>query len=178
MSERWKDVVGYEGLYQVSDHGRVKSRARVVPSPDRSVQKIKERILKPWAYPRGHLMVNLHKDGKQRGFYVHKLVLEAFVGLCPDGMECRHYPDSDPTNNRLDNIQWGTRKENAKDMVEHGNSTKGERCSAAKLNEQKVRKIRKLYATGKYTQQQLADMFGVWQPAIGSVVRRATWRHV
>ena len=123
-------------------------------------------------------MVNLHKDGKQRGFYVHKLVLEAFVGPCPKGMGCRHYPDSSPANNRLDNIQWGTPKENAEDMVEHGNSTKGERCSAAKLTEKKVRRIRKLYASGMHTQQELADVFGVWQPAIGSIVRRVTWRHV
>lgn len=64
----------------------------------------------------GHVIVSL---GRKNASYVHRLVLEAFVGPCPEGMECRHL-DGNPGNNRLDNLAWGTRKENYEDSVEHG----------------------------------------------------------
>ena len=65
-------------------------------------------------------MVILQAMGKKRHAFVQWLVLEAFVGPCPDGMECRHFPDRDPTNNRLDNVRWGTAQENSDDKKVHG----------------------------------------------------------
>lgn len=67
----------------------------------------------------GHLKVTLTRGGKHHQRYVHALVLEAFVGPCPEGCECLH-SDGDPTNNRLGNIRWGTRQENVDDMKRHG----------------------------------------------------------
>lgn len=68
----------------------------------------------------GYLSVNLRWGGSKRNVAVHRLVLETFVGPCPPGMECRHVPDFDPANNRLDNLQWGTPKENQNDKRIHG----------------------------------------------------------
>lgn len=108
MSEEWRAVVGYEGCYEVSSLGRV-----------RSVRE-KGGILKSHAGNKyGHRYVGLWK-GTKKDLLVHRLVLEAFVGPCPPGMECRHFPDRDPANNRLDNLRWGTHRENEGDKEVHG----------------------------------------------------------
>ena len=131
--EEWRDVVGQEGRYQVSNLGRVKSLARVnqcwngvswcqIP--------VRERILKPTPIKKSkHLMVSIRADGRQRGFYVHRLVLEAFVGPCPPGLEARHFPDRSPSNNRLDNLSWATHEVNMGDRDAQGTSLKGRKLS-------------------------------------------------
>lgn len=78
---------------------------------------------------------------------VHQLVLEAFVGLCPDGMECRHL-NGVRDDNRLENLCWGTRKENQNDKIVHGNSLKGERNPYAKLSNEDVVEIKKALLLG------------------------------
>lgn len=95
--EYWLPVVGYEGLYEVSDLGRVRSP---------------RKVLLPHVGRNGYLTVGLSKQGWQRTLRVHRLVLEAFVGPCPQGMECLHHPDPDKANNSLGNLRWGTRAEN------------------------------------------------------------------
>lgn len=67
----------------------------------------------------GYCRVSLSKKGKKSSYRTHRLVLETFVGPCPKGHETRH-KDGDPANNRLDNLCWGTPKENAKDRGDHG----------------------------------------------------------
>ena len=120
MEELWKDIPGYEGRYQVSNLGRVKSLPRVRRQRAKSGtlhdHKVPGRILKPRQKNSGHLQVQL--CGVNRA--VHRLVLAAFVGPCPEGMEVCHN-DSNPTNNRLDNLRYGTRHSNRVDMVLRGN---------------------------------------------------------
>jgi hypothetical protein len=118
--ERWKPVVGFEGLYEVSDMGRVRSVARVVPHKTSGHLTIPERILigsrrAQMKYP----MVNLWAGNKQHAKYVHALVLEAFVGPRPQKHDVCHF-DGSKDNNRLSNLRWGTRKENMQDAVRHG----------------------------------------------------------
>ena len=124
MTEVWKPVVGYEGLYQVSNLGRVKSLPRKVRQTSRwgkEMQRtVQEKILTAHPLLRsGHLYVRLHKEKKGKDWYVHTLVLTAFVGPRPEGMECLHR-DGDPTNNRVENLRWGTRSQNRLDTVKHG----------------------------------------------------------
>lgn len=122
-NEVWRPVVGFDGRFEVSNFGRVKSLARVSIHTNqfgvRCDQAVAEKILTQTSngkYP----TVCLSVQGKCRAHAVHRLVLEAFVGPCPAGMLCRHFPDRDPYNNRLDNLQWGTPQENAADMRVHG----------------------------------------------------------
>ena len=118
--ERWIPVVGYEGLYEVSDRGNVRSLKR--PRKTYLTQHGKElvltwfegRVLSPSADKDGYLKVSLSKNGKSKVFRVHRLVLESFVGACPDGMECCHWNDV-PDDNRLENLRWGTSASNGKD---------------------------------------------------------------
>lgn len=109
-AERWLPVVGYEGLYEVSDWGRVKSLPR---------NTTRGGILKQATDKRGAKRVNLSKYGVQEVRLVHHLVLQAFVGPCPDGLEGCHW-DGDPSNNFLPNLRWDTRESNMADMVRHG----------------------------------------------------------
>ena len=101
MTEQWKPVFGFEGLYEVSDHGNVKSRFK----------QLKPSLKKQC----GHMRVNI--CGK--GFYIHRLAMAAFIGPCPDGMEVCHN-DGNPANNKLSNLRYGTRKENVADQIKHG----------------------------------------------------------
>lgn len=113
-TERWLPVVGYEGHYEVSDHGRVK---RVAIGPGARAG----RILKGRPMNSGHLILGLYREGKREKHLVHRLVLSAFVGPCTDGMEGCHDPDPNPANNHLRNLRWDTRSGNERDRVKHGN---------------------------------------------------------
>lgn len=122
MVEIWKDVPGYEGRYQVSNMGRVKSLERKVRSVNWYSHKefwrtVKERILRPGPVKTGHLYVVLGHG--EAGIPVHQLVMRAFVGELPEGMEVRHL-NGNPKDNRLENLKYGTRTENILDVFYQG----------------------------------------------------------
>ncbi len=120
MTEEWRPVIGYEGLYEVSDLGRVRSLDRVVLRSNGAPHPWKGQILKPSAHPKnGHLSVRLYQSDRGRTLEVHRLVGEAFLGPLPPGRETRHF-DGDPANNRVRNLVYGTKSENNDDRVRHG----------------------------------------------------------
>ena len=108
-NESWLWIPGYEGVYAVSDCGRVCS----MPRP-----RTKGGILKSPSGSGGYPTVALVKDGVQKPFRVHTLVLTAFVGPAPEGY-CACHGDGDPTNNCLDNLRWGSVADNAADLNRH-----------------------------------------------------------
>ena len=115
MSETWKPISGYEGCYEVSDLGRVRSLDRQSHG-FRAGRMLKQNI----GVGNGYLYVTLYRKPHKRRANVHTLVLEAFAGPRPDGMEACHN-DGDRTNPRLSNLRWGTHSENIYDIVRHGN---------------------------------------------------------
>lgn len=115
MSEQWKPVVGYEGLYEVSDHGNVRSQPR--GGTRGGALKLYFRPM----YGHGYFTVNLHCNGdKGRPRYVHQLVLEAFVGPRPDDRPHTRHLDGDGRNNTLGNLCYGTAAENNQDISDMG----------------------------------------------------------
>lgn len=118
-TERWLPVPGYEGYYDVSDLGRVRSLDRVVPHGRGAVKRLRGRLLKPRFDSDGRQVVTLYGDGKRLTVRVYVLVLEAFVGPRPPGFDCCHY-DGDESNDRLSNLRWDTRSANRLDSVRHG----------------------------------------------------------
>lgn len=117
-TERWRPIPGWEGLYEVSDLGRVRSVDRVIVTDAGVEKRLQARILKS-GMNRRHRHVALCRGDGGRSFRVHRLVMEAFVGDLPEGMEVRHL-DDDPDNNRLSNLVYGTRSENVLDRVRNG----------------------------------------------------------
>ncbi|MDP7729481.1 NUMOD4 motif-containing HNH endonuclease [Mycobacterium sp. TY813] len=119
--ERWLPVVGYEGLYEVSDMGRVRSVYRVVTLKNGRRRRAPGRVLKLIRHNgRGnHLVVSLFENNRGKQVLVHHLVLDAFVGPRPEGMVCCHN-DGDGSNNRVGNLRWDTYGENNLDLVRHG----------------------------------------------------------
>ena len=110
MSEQWAAVPGWEGRYEVSDNGRVRSMRR---------SGVRGGLLKPRRTQDGHLRVALFRDGERRDVGIHVLVLEAFVGPSAPGEEGRHLNDSSG-DNRLANLAWGTRADNLADRKRNG----------------------------------------------------------
>ena len=172
--EQWRDIVGYEGWYQVSNMGRVR-RARTGPGT------YVGRILRPRVHTGGYYQVSLCKNGKVSNNYIHVLVLKAFVVPCPENYECNHR-NGKKQDNRVSNLEWVTHTENINHSYQVLDRTrrgcKGESNPYAKLTDQKVHRMRRLSASGTYTQKQLAEMFGCSRPCVSAVVTRRTWTHI
>lgn len=133
--------------------------------------------LKPNSCNRGYSQANLCCKGKMYARATHQLILETFVGPCPDGMECRHL-NGNKQDNRLKNLCWGTHKENVADRDKHGQTAIGEQQGQSKLTEINIQNIRRYYATGHYSQHELAKVFGVCVANINKIVHQKTWKHI
>ena len=169
--ERWLPVAGWEGRYEISDCGRVKSLRRLRDGT------LRIRILKEHPHPHGgHLQVTLVDHGRRATPYVHQLVMTAFVRPCPKGQEVRHW-DGDPGNNRLPNLLYGTRAENAQDMVEHGRSLAGVRNPGSALTCEDVVAMRVAWQQGTRVID-LAARYGVSKATASRVVRGLAYREV
>lgn len=131
--------------------------------------------LKPIPNRWGHLSVNLHRGGVKTRRYIHRLVLEAFVGPRPEGLVCCHW-DGDPSNNRLDNLRWDTHRANGADAIRHGRRKFGE-AAGSKLTEREILEIRRKYAEG-VRKSLLAAEYGVTGPQVSNIVTRRAWRHL
>lgn len=172
--EQWKAIPGFEGLYEASTHGRIRS-LRIINhhcNALRSTPKPKVTVTGPNGYRRALLS----KADKRLCRSVHRLVLLAFVGPPPDGHEAMHL-DGDRQNNHLSNLAWGTKKENSSHKVRHGTSQIGERNGQATLTADLVRQIRWGCATG-LKGSEIAANFGVGYGAVMAVITGKTWRHV
>ena len=122
-SERWKPVTGYEGIYEVSDHGLVRSLDRTINYSNGQIRRHKGKILStPLGQRTGYPFVSLHNHGECQVRTVHSLVAETFIGTRPEGMEVCHN-DGDRTNNHLDNLRYGTSSDNNLDQLRHGTHT-------------------------------------------------------
>lgn len=178
--EEWRDISGYEGLYQVSSLGRVRSLTRKARSTTNLAgwRAVGGRIRKLSRHrpSERYLGICLSKEGHHKNIMVHTLVLQTFVGPAPEGYTCNHL-DGDPTNNRLENLAWVTQKENIHHSMRLGLKPSGEQSPHAKLTACHVREIRRLAAEGR-TFRALAHVYGVGPTAIRMVVIRRTWKHV
>lgn len=178
-AERWLPVTGYEGLYEVSDQGRVRSLDRRVGGPQGPSSRIfPGRVLVPYvqAPPRDYPQVRLSRENKQETCPVHRLVLEAFDQPCPDGMEALHGPGG-KLDASIANLSWGTRAKNmGQDRVRDGQSNRGERSGLAKLTWTQVCEIRERRAAGEPLDY-LAWCFGTSVSNISLICLWKTWQH-
>ncbi len=167
MNERWLPVPGYEGLYEVSDFGNVRSLHRSFRP------RIRGNLLTP-AMSGRYLMVVLYREKRRKSWLIHQLVLLAFRGARPPEMESLHGPGG-RLDNRLANLSYGTRAKNSgPDRVRDGTSNRGERCGTAKLTEAIVLECRRRYAAGE-AQQDLTREFGVHPGTMSQAITGKRW---
>lgn len=159
-------VPGYEGRYIINTDGEIYS----IPRPGTKGGYLKQSLGSN-GYPKVQLT---NFDGTQTTHMVSKLVMIAFVGPRPQGLEICHN-NGDRTDSRLVNLRYDTHSANCIDKVNHGYY--GERVSSAKLTATQVVEIRKKYATGDYSYSKLGVEYGVDKSTIGDVVLGNTWTH-
>lgn len=178
--EIWKAIPWAPG-YEVSSHGRVRSwrktgkrvgERRKTPL----MLKLSPRSSRSTRSKRSvYLAVCLSKgDGTFKTMSVHTLVLEAFEGPCPPGMQGRHRDDRDTRNNAIENLCWGTALENRHDQYTHGTSIQGERVGTASITNERAQKI--LDATGSI--KSIAAEHGAGYHTVWKIKRRVSWKHL
>jgi len=171
----YREVTGFP-VYRVGDDGSVWSKWERRGRGSFVLGKWKK--LSPCKTKSGHLSVSLCNFSLRKRKYVHRLVLEAFIGPCPFRFVGCHN-DGKPENNNLENLRWDSRKGNLQDMVIHGTNTFGERNKHAKLTDKKVNSIRSEYReNSKVTQSELAKTYGVSRETIGNIINERSWTHI
>lgn len=176
VEECWLPVPGFEGYYSVSNMGRVRSEPRVVGMRNGRTKSIPQRILRPSVGWRGHFRVTLFCSALPHRRFIHRLVLQAFMGPCPDDMECCHH-DGNPSNNRLGNLRWDTKAANGQDRIRHGTDPAGVRNPKAKLTASQVMEIRAMRTRGM-VYREIAKHFPVNPSAVAFICQRRSWKHL
>ena len=158
--EEWRDAIGFEGFYKISNYGRILT--------------VKSNTIKKLTIDKhdGRPYCCLWANNKQAQVRPHKLVLEAFVGKRPIGMECCHN-DGNPQNNHLSNLRWDTAKNNQADRVRHGTTNRGENCGTAKLTGIQVDAIRQ----DTRLHRLIALDYGVRANTISRIKSGVRWKH-
>jgi hypothetical protein len=175
LAEEWISVPSYEGLYDVSNLGRVRSlRFR-----RKFADTLRENplIMKGSINSNGYAQVQLSNDSGKKTVLVQKLVLTAFVGPRPSGYEAAHL-DGNRVNNHLSNLKWCTKKENVSHLKKHGTVLYGAKNPMTRLTEKQVIDIRKTYSVGNCSIKKLAKKYGVGTSTVWRIVSGKYWRHL
>lgn len=171
MIEIWQPVIGYEGIYEVSNFGRVKS-----------FKYGRETLRKPFLRKDGYFELGLCKNGKKKNFLVHRIELEAFQGLSGDPAQIFvNHKDGVKSNNILSNLEWSTPGENTRHAWKSGLSENvrlaaKKQTNNAKINYNDATEIREIYAQGGFTQQEIADIYSLDQTTISEIILFKIWK--
>ena len=178
MQEIWKPIAGYEGLYEISNLGRVKSLARTRRAKGLSTVPVPERIRALSVQREGYVSAHLHLDGKTNKIYVHRLVASAFLDN-DAGLPQVNHLDGDKSNNCSSNLEWVTGSENCRHAVDEDlyRAARGEAAGNVTLTDAQVIEIRQMAASG-YLHREIAEIFGVGRKNITKIVNRQRWKHI
>lgn len=149
----WKIIVSYPN-YEVSNTGFIRNIKTGL-------------ILKPIVHKNAGHLYFFPKKGKR--LYIHRAVLQAFVGKCPHEQECRHL-DGNSQNNNLDNLKWGTRKQNAQDVIRHGRKHFGENAPFSTMSNSDAVKVRSMAKMG-LSSREIARKYSVSHTTIQKIIR-------
>jgi hypothetical protein len=180
VSEEWRDVVGYEGIYKVSNRGSVKTTQRVVTRRNGAKQNIQGGILKGCVTRFGYILYGLTKDIVTgcKGVFGHRIVAEAFIENNNNYPIINHM-DGNKLNNNVENLEWCTYSQNNQHAVDNKlrASPQGERVGTSKLKSADVINITECISDG-FSLSAIARFYGVAQPTIRSIAIGRTWGHV
>ena len=178
MEETWKDIENYEGIYQVSNLGNVRSLDReVFNKGNGSLCKIKGKVLKPNKDRGGYMYVGLYTKSnlKLSSVKVHRLVALSFCQGYEKGLEVNH-KNGFRNDNRADNLEWVNRSGNIRDIYKRGLNTNGDKNNAAKLKNEYIGVISSLYDSG-VSQSIIAKAFGVTQSTISNIINNKNYKN-
>jgi len=173
MAEQWRPVAGFEGAYEVSSYGAVRSLSRRLINRIGHPHTVRGRVLKPDVDKDGYLVFRVSAYGKKRVVKGHRLVAETFIGSCPDGYQVAHY-DGNPANNRVSNLRYATCKDNHNDKRRHGRLPVGRKHGRSKIEEQDALYIRDSLDSN----EALSKLYGLTTMQIKRIRDREFWRHV
>jgi hypothetical protein len=178
MERVWKPIKDYEGYYEVSSDGLVRSLERRVPYRIKGFTRRQlGRIMSPARDGYGYLFVVLHRNSVKKTKKVHQLVAETFIGEV-DGKQVNH-KDGDTNNNNVDNLEYVTPRENTWHAINVlGRRRDGEYHWHSKITNEDVVRMRELYKTGKYTQFDLSDIFGIHRGQISKILNHKSWGNI
>lgn len=174
VQEVWRPVLGWEGLYEVSTNGGVRSVDRVMECSNGKRRHCLSQALRKQILRNGYERVILCRSGREQGALVHRLVAESFIpGV---GVVVRHM-DGVKTRNTVGNLCWGSHAQNANDKRAHGKHLFGEKHPNATMSESDVLAVRKMHGDGM-SQLAICRSTGLGRGAVGYAVRGETWRHL
>lgn len=172
-----KEISGFDGFYRIDESGQIWSCRKRCPGLNRR-SDVWRKMKTNGRNDDGHPIIHLTLNGKMKEYRVHRLLLETFVGPPPKGMMCRHL-DSNPENNVLKNLKWGTNRENQLDRRGTATDERGEKNPAAKLKWWMIREMRQIYTSWERDlYRQLAKRYGVDPMTIEQVISGETWKEV
>lgn len=176
MNELWVDVVGYEGLYMISNLGQIKRLQRTVCRKDGRQAEIAEKVLSPGSGKSRYQSIRLTNGDVVSTAYIHHIVLTAFLGIRPHGMQACHC-DGDRQNNSISNLRWDTVSANHADKRLHGTSNTGEKNQNSKLSDQLVANLRRRRKEGASITT-LANEFSVSRMTASRAASHKSWSHI
>lgn len=180
IDEKWVDIIGYEGIYQVSNFGRIKSLKRTFIKRKKGGGEMPvsmpESIRSKRLTSNGYIKIALWYNGKVKHYLVHRLVAFYFVPNPNKYKQVLHL-DNNPSNARWDNLKWGTQKMNIQQAVTEGRWHIGSKNNKTKLKESDIPKIRKLVSE-KVPSRVIGEKFNVGHSAILSIKNNKTWSHI
>lgn len=174
--EVWKDVIGYEGFYQISDLGRVKRLETIVDGRQGFKFTVQEKILALEVCTTGYKRVTLCKNGKTKRFLVHRLVAEMFINN-ENKLKQVNHKDGNKGNNKLQNLEWASQSNNQKHAYKTGlqKIQRGEaRKNVAILKWEQIYQIREMSNSGK-TSYEISDLFNINRRHINKIVSNEAW---
>lgn len=170
MTELWKDIMDFFGLYEISDAGRVRN-------------KISGRLLSLNSLDKdGYVQITLYKNKIPYKRKVHRLVVQGFINKIEFGFEVNHKNAIKHCNHRW-NLEIVTSSQNKKHawdngLIDRNSRAKGEDAGLTKLNENQVRQIRSLAENKKLSYQQISKLYSVTGENVSAIVNRKTWKHI
>lgn len=175
VKEVWKDIHNYEGCYQISSFGRVKSLDRT----NSRGRKLNKRLMRSSLDSYGYRHINLYKNGTIQNFTIHRLVARTFIENLENKEQINH-KDGDKQNNNVVNLEWATSSENIRHSFDKLNRPRlrGVSNAASKLTEARVKEIKRLLTLGNLTQKEIGAMFGVTHSNISAIKLNKSWEYI
>ena len=186
MEEIWREIHGFEKIYQISNLGRVASVNRSIPKTNKLGKKYQEtksgKILSAGDNGKGYLFVNLRKNNKSKQFYIHRLVATAFIAN-PENKPCVNHINGIKADNKLENLEWCTHSENTthgykSNLIKTPIKYKGLDNGNSKFSKEDVLSIRKSYSCKEKNQVQLATAYNVSQCVISRIVLNKSYKEL